>query len=95
LTSTASRERSPGGPGPKRIDADGTVITDRVLVLRDEESGEIVLQMHGARLVWNFSDGRLSSLQIFDSQGPIASQRIVDAEGAAVSVTGSFIDALP
>jgi len=52
-----------GGPGLRRIDANGTVVTDGVMVLRDPASGEIVLQLHGARLVLDFSQGRLTALQ--------------------------------
>jgi hypothetical protein len=65
------------------------------LDLRRDQAGELKLQMHGARMEWDFANGVMAGLRVFDSQGAIANLRLLDLSGAGVTVTAALMDTLP
>ena len=71
------------------------VVTYGKLELRRGDDGELKLQMHGARMEWDFANGVMTGLRVFDSQGAIANLSILDMSGAGVSITVALMDTLP
>ena len=56
---------------------------------------QLTLQMHGARMEWDFANGVMTGLRVFDSQGAVANLRLLDLSGAGVTVTAALMDTLP
>jgi hypothetical protein len=65
------------------------------LDLRRDQNDELKLQMHGARMEWDFGNGVMTGLRVFDSQGAVANLRMLDLSGAGVTVTAALMDTLP
>lgn len=85
-----SVETSPGfEQGSNKVVAYGK------LELRRDVDGELKLQMHGARMEWDFANGVMTGLRVFDSRGAVANLRILDLSGAGVSITAALMDTLP
>jgi hypothetical protein len=82
-----------GLPGKFRRELDGAVLDDRVLLQRDA-GGVLKLRFHGARMEWLFEGGRMSALRVFDSQGALASLRLLNLSGAGVAVSAALMDTL-
>jgi hypothetical protein len=64
------------------------------LDLRRANDGELKVQMHGARMEWDFANGVLSALRVFDSRGAIANLWVLDMSGAGIAVTAALMDTL-
>jgi hypothetical protein len=72
----------------------GLVVFNKVL-LRRAADGELKVQLHGARIEWDFRNGVVVGLRVFDSQGAIANLRMLDRSGARVGMNMAFMDTLP
>jgi hypothetical protein len=80
--------------GFRKVGTTDVVSNDRVQVLRAND-GELTLQLHGARMEWDFANGVMVRLRVFESRGPIANLMLPDLSGAGVSVSVAFAGMLP
>ena len=77
-----------------RLPDNTTVRYGRVL-LRRAASGDLTLQMHGARMEWGFADGVWVETRIFDSQGAVAHLQTLDLARAGIAASVAVVDTLP
>jgi hypothetical protein len=68
------------------------VVSYGKLDLRRAGDGELRMQMHGARTEWDFANGLLTGLRVFDSQGAIAAFWMLDLSEAGVAVSAGLMD---
>jgi hypothetical protein len=82
-----------GQRGGARTQPDGKVLVDKVLVRRADD-GELRVQLHGARMEWDFAAGVMSAFRVYDSRGIIGAFSVLGQVGAGVGVTVSFLDTI-
>lgn len=82
-------------PSPDYEQASNGAVSYGILALRRAGTGELTLQMHGARMEWDFANGRLTGMRVFDSRGAIAHLSLLDLSGANIAVTAELSDTLP
>jgi hypothetical protein len=80
-----------GQPGASRRFPNSDVVRSDKVVLARASDGELVLQLHGGRMEWDFAGGVLTALRAFGSSGPVANTRVLGIDaGASISV--AFLD---
>jgi hypothetical protein len=78
------------GVGRKLPNSD-IVSNDRVVLVRAVD-GELKLQLHGARMEWDFADGALAAIRAYGSDGPIANLRVLNVADAGALVSVALAD---
>jgi hypothetical protein len=84
-----------GALGDFGIEPQTGLVIDNQIVVRRAADGELKLQLHGARMEWDFRNGVVVGLRVFESQGAIANLRLLDRSAARIGMSVAFMDTLP
>jgi len=79
-----------GLPGVDRKLPNSDVVSSDKVVFKRDNTGVLTLQLHGARLEWDFASGLLAAVRIYAGQGPIASLRLPRLAGNGTGVSAAF-----
>ncbi len=79
-----------GLPGLFRKQPNSDVVSSDKVLLKRANDGELIVQLHGARMEWDFANSLLRVIRLYSGQGALASLRLPALAGSGTGVSAAF-----